>query len=60
MGPEPLEVKEAREQMLRHLAHPQPQVPVPHCAECCTDDSCPRCWVASATVELELVPLPRA
>ena len=29
-----------------------------HCAECCSDPACPRCWLDGASVELELVPLP--
>ena len=29
-----------------------------HCAECCSDSSCPRCWVEGAELTLEHVPLP--
>lgn len=32
--------------------------PVPHCAECCTDEACPRCWLEGATIELEYPALP--
>lgn len=65
-GPEPLEAQQAKAQLLAArpellAPHGVPQgQPVPaHCAECCTDPACPSCWLEGATVELELVPLPR-
>lgn len=32
--------------------------PSDHCAECCSDSACPRCWAEGAELVLEHVPLP--
>ena len=35
-------------------------LPSDHCAECCTDSSCPRCWAQGAELVLEYPPLQAA